>query len=116
MISFKIIVSLYAVIGAVIILDDMLTRKNNSNHWKDGNNSLDKNEAFSGCGEWLYALRPSEKAVAIIKRKTGVVVEVINLPFAPQTIRSLPDTSQIRIIPAGGKEAGELTLKIADYK
>ncbi len=114
MISFNLVLSLYAIIGIVIILDDKIARKKDSPNWYSRPNSAYVYQAVSACGRWMYALRPSEKAVVVIERKTGSLVKLLELPFVPQSIRLNPTANQMSIMAVGGVEAGELRVQVSD--
>jgi hypothetical protein len=113
MINFKLIITVYAVIGILIILDDVMSRKKNVGIGFDIKSLKDLNQAVSNCGQWKYVLRPAERSVAIINNGNDSVLEVLSIPFIPGAIRITPDGNQLNIISVDGVTAGELKLQIS---
>lgn len=113
MINFKLIVTLYAVIGIFIILDDVMSRKKDIGKGFDIKSLKALNQAVSNCGQWKYVLRPAERTVAIINNGNDSVLEVLSIPFIPGTVRITPDGNHLNIISVDGITAGELKLKIS---
>ena len=112
--SFKLVLFFYLFVGIIIILDDRMTRKNESHYYPNDSALANFNQVVSACGRWLYALLPSEKSIVIIERKSGRLVKALALPFVPKSIQLELATNQLSIISVDGPKAGKLTLEIRD--
>ena len=114
MISFKLMIALYALIGLALLLDDLSAGSRRLKSWSKVNAPHDATQAFSACSRWLYVLRPNEKKLAVLDWQSEKVIDVLSLPFVPAAIRLMPNGCQVSVIAAGGAGYGELRMRTAD--